>query len=64
MDENCNVETVLPDIKEIVIKGVSYSFYCKRALEHIAQAIKDDLIEQGKRSIITKEMGEYVVWWA
>jgi hypothetical protein len=64
MDENCNVETVLPDIKERVIKGVAYSFYCKRTLEHIAQAIRDDLADQGKLAVITKEKGEFVVWWA
>jgi hypothetical protein len=64
MDENCNVEVVLPNINERLIKGIVYSFYCKRTLEHIAHAIKDDLIDQGKRSVITKEMGEYFVWWA
>lgn len=64
MDENCNVEVVLPDINERVIKGMPYSFFCKRILKEKAEAIRDDLIQQGKNSVITNETGEFIVWWA
>ena len=64
MDENCNVETVLPTINERVIKGKPYSMYCKRGSKEKAEAIKDDLIQHGKQSVVTNEMGEFVIWWA
>jgi len=64
MDENQNLEVIFAEPTERVIKGVSYSFFCKRKLKQLAEAIKDDLIQQGKQSIITNETGEFVVWWA
>lgn len=64
MDENQNLEVVFGELKERIIKGICYSFYCKRKLKPLAEAISDDLIQQGKQSVVTNDGGEYVVWWA
>lgn len=64
MDENCNLEVVFGNSVERIVKGIVYSVYCKRKLKQMADAIKDDLIQQGKSSMVTNENGEFVVWWA
>jgi hypothetical protein len=64
MDENQYIESIFEAPPETVINRCKYTLFCKRPSKNIAELIRDDLVKQGKKSIVTKLDGEFVVWWA
>jgi hypothetical protein len=63
MDENqyCDSKFVPPDTR--IVDGVEYRLIGRRSSEKAANAIRDDLVGNNKRAIVTKEEEEFAVWW-
>jgi len=57
--ENDTVEVVVLIQGKRKIRGIEYNLYCQRGIKEDAEAIRDDLIQQG-----CKAGGSYAVWWA
>lgn len=62
--ENDSVVVVVNRCDKLVIKGVEYSRYCQRAEKPQANAICEDLINLGCKSVIRRDNGCFSVWWA
>ena len=64
MDENhyCESTFIAPPTR--IIKGQEYRQLCKRGDRKKAEEIRDDMIMQHKKAVITEECGEFVVWWS
>jgi hypothetical protein len=63
MDENQYCDSVFIAPPTRMIKGFEYRQLCKRDNKKIAEALRDDMLERGKKAIMTEECGEFVVWW-
>jgi hypothetical protein len=64
MDENQYATSTFDMKPQMVHGGETYTMLCKRTYRKIAQSVCDGLIEQGKKSVITEQDGEFIVWWA
>lgn len=62
--ENDSMEVIITKRASRTIGGIEYSFYCERESKSQANRIKNDLIEQGCKSSVSRADGIYVVWWA
>lgn len=63
-NENDSVEVVVLIQGKRTIRGVEYNLYCQRDIKADAEAIRDDLIQQGCKASISKVGGGFAVWWA
>jgi hypothetical protein len=63
MDENCYFEAEYNPLERKTISKSEYTFFCKRPSLKSAELIRDDLIRQGKKSVVTQEVDGYIVWW-
>ncbi|MFA5048932.1 MAG: hypothetical protein WC516_07965 [Patescibacteria group bacterium] len=63
MDENVYFEAIYDPLKRSVINLSEYTLFCKRPSRKLAELIKDDLIKQGKKSVVTQEGDGWEVWW-
>ena len=61
---NDSVEVVVLIQGKRTIKGIEYNLYCQRDIKEDAEAVRDDLIQQGCKATISKVSGGYAVWWA
>lgn len=63
MDENCYAESIFIAPDRRMFNGKEYVLLCKRPEKNIAELVRDDMIQRGKHSIITQEVGGFSVWW-
>ena len=63
-NENDSIEVVVLIQGKCTIKGIEYNLYCQRDVKSEAEAVKDDLMQQGCKAAISKAGGSYAVWWA
>lgn len=64
MDENQYCDSIFEAPPTRMIKGREYRQLCKRDNKKVAEEIRDDMIKQRKRAVITEECGDFVVWWS
>lgn len=62
--ENDSIEVIVTRGGHKLVKGIDYSLYCQRSTKDKAELIRDDLIEQGCKSLVNREDGYFQVWWA
>jgi hypothetical protein len=63
MDENVYFEAEYTPLKRKSINLSEYTFFCKRPTKKLARLISDDLIKQGKKSVVTEDGDGFEVWW-
>jgi hypothetical protein len=62
MEENQYARVEYTPLERMNHDGIEFTFFCKRPLKAIADAICSDLISRGKQSVVTESGGEFVVW--
>jgi len=62
MEENQYARVIYTPLERMECNGIEFTFFCKRPLKAIADAVCADLQSYGKKSIVTECSGEYVVW--